>query len=704
VRVIVNEFYKTIRVVEDYSTGIYDNLVFSEGSLGIAEVRLKPDFLRGEWRQEISLPFVESNKSRFFWNAELIPNTTIKCFIIQDAIETELVNGEGVLEVHQDFTIKIVFERQDIGTISPVLHDFNIAVWQEISNTDLEIAVLPKNVTQDLLKMYNLQGELVAFLENADDIVTEEILFAQELLSFNMPYTDWKTQLINYDGEVVYKNKRYAITDIQDGIDDSGKYIYEVTCELVYVELLNKTIVGEFVVDLKTIREGAEMILKDTTWTVGQIDVDETETFSMLEVSKTSLWYIYTWATITGTEVEWNSLTREVNFVSRAKEVKKTFFRYGHNLKSIKRKIVPPKATVIYPYGKNGLNISTINLGLPYLEDYSWYTEQGISIETARKYYKKEMTFEDDRFLMMLSLKNEANRILSELSRPQISYECKVQDLSGITGSKENSFKIGDMVKVFNDDLNINVETRIVKLKKYHLQEWKNEIELGVLQEGLEHSQNTSGVREQVQSSQPSVIFAINETAGVTVRTQTDALLRLRYSSFGSTHGQVGLSMVGEVSNDCLLTIRFMIASTIVSQIIKQQLKAGWNTVGVPLLFTDLPEGTNNIDVEMSVSVGTINVPQKNLQMYMFANNLLGGGIGEQSAPAPQIIQHFADFDARLNQNMLEIKVNTYQRLFCNPRVPIIRRSIVQNISTNIEALDNDGIINNVTIALTKVV
>jgi phage minor structural protein len=704
--VIINEFYETFRSAEDYSSGISANLNFVNGSIDIAEVALDPLAILGTWEKTITTEMTNSNKNRFFWNSETGTNNSVRCYLIQNDVEVELVNGEGVIGLPNDmFTIKVVLNRITVEDDSPVLHDFNVAVWEEISNTDLELAVLPQNITQDLLKLYSLEGELIAFLENASGIVTEEVLSAQQLLSFSMPYTDLKTQMINYDGEVVYKNKRYAITDIQDGIDDSGKYIFDVSCELIYIELLNKTIIGEFIVDLKTIREGAEMILNGTGWTVGQIEVDEKKTYSMLDQKKTSLWYIYTWATITGTDVEWNSLTREVNFKSRDRVFNKTFFRYGHNLKSIKRKIVPPQATVVYPYGKNGLSIGGLNNGIEFLEDYSWYVEQGISLATARQFYKKELTFEDDRFLMMTSLREEGLKLLKELSRPQISYECKVQDLSNVTGVRGTSFSVGDIVKVFNDDLKINVETRIVKLKRFHQEEWKNEIELGILQEGLEHSQSNAGVREAVQGAQTSVIFATNELAGVTVRLQSDILLRLRYSSFGSPHGQIGLSLVGEATHDALLTIRFLLADKPVSQVIKHQVKAGWNTIGVPLLFTEIAEGTNDILVETSVSQGTINVPQKYLQMFMFANNLLGGGIGEESAPAPKIIQRI-DADRNIENLIIpEATPQISQTMTTNPRVPIHRRTIVQYRDTNIpNRLVGNGIIeDSVTVTLTRI-
>ena len=59
-------------------------------------------------------------------------------------------------------------------------------------------------------------------------------------------------------------------------------------------------------------------------------------------------------------------------------------FRYRRNLRTVRRRIRPPEATVLYGYGASGLNVAGVNGGAEYVEDFTFYTDQGIDITTAR--------------------------------------------------------------------------------------------------------------------------------------------------------------------------------------------------------------------------------------------------------------------------------------------------------------------------------
>lgn len=67
---------------------------------------------------------------------------------------------------------------------------------------------------------------------------------------------------------------------------------------------------------------------------------------------------------------------------------------------------------------------------------------------------------------------------LAELAQPRISYVMSAMDLSVLTGYEHETWKLGDIVMVYDDELNLSIKTRIVR-RQYNLQEpWKTVLEL----------------------------------------------------------------------------------------------------------------------------------------------------------------------------------------------------------------------------------
>lgn len=630
------------------------------------------DFVLSDNQVSGSLKFVieadisSYNDSRIFWDEYVTANTSLIVEVSKDEVEWIAIENNTSLPFDATtIFVSIGFNGTDL--LTPILHDFNISMWEEIVVPEIELVTVPKNITQDLIKLYDLKGDLNAFLENAQNPLTEELLLAQEVLTFSMPFTDAKSKLIKYDCEVTFKGKRYVVTDIEDGIAEDGSYIFDVSCELVYVDLLNKTINEEMFLDRLTIREGLEMLLQDTAWGVGQVDEDSTEKYSMKEIKKTKLWFINQWAKITQREIQWDSLNRLVNYIEKKETIVTTSFRYRKNLKSIKRKVTPPVATRIYGYGKNGIDFSGLNGGKAYIEDYSWYVAQGVPIELAREKYKKEYIWQDERYLYMYNLKLATEEIAKILSKPTVSYECKVIDLSVLTGKKEDSFAIGDEVLVENEDLLINAITRVVRIKRYHNEPWKNEVELGFLQKGLENQSSEISISDDVQSSSASSIFGSNELASVAINSVPSIALSLNFSNFSTSYAQIGFSVIGQATHDGTLSIKFSIGGKHIWNEIKQRVFAGFNSIGIPFLLQELPEGSDLFKVEMAIDNGVFNIQQNKAQIFIHAQNLLGGG-GGSSAPSASVIQYLKRTDYEYDQLL---DYNFYESFIYAKQIPI---------------------------------
>jgi phage minor structural protein len=494
----------------------------------------------------------------------------------------------------------------------------------------------PSNINRDIIRVYDLHGNLSAYLENAKNIYTDDFLNDRSILYFEMPFTDPKTKLIQYDAELIYKNRRYIVTEINDGIEENGDFNFAVTAELNYIELLNKTF-PTFEINAETPRDGLEKILAGTGWKVGIIEPDyESELFSMKESRKTALWLVRQAAKIIGLEIQWDSMNRVINLIKRIGSNRGAGFRYRKNLKSVKRTITPPQATVIIPYGKNGLTIAEVNDGKDYIENYDWYIMQGVSLSEARKKYRKEYILEDDRFILAGNLKRYAEDLLKEMAFPRISYQVTVLDLSAITGLEEDKFYLGDDVRIYNEDLNLNVTTRILRMKVYPQEPWRNEVELGFLEPGLVDVSSGS-ISSDVAEAQADLLFATNSTAA-TIGTTPQYPISLALSSFRSTNAQIGLMLICNASTALTVTIKFYADGTQVGPTIRQKVNAGYNTISAPFVLAQMPSGNKMFSVQVYTDTGTISIAANDIQLYIFARNLLGG-IAED-VPRPQTAEN----------------------------------------------------------------
>ena len=135
--------------------------------------------------------------------------------------------------------------------------------------------------------------------------------------------------------------------------------------------------------------------------------------------------------------------------------------RYRKNMTSITKTV---DATNIsnrvyalgYGEGVNQLTIEGVNGGVPYVED----------TESIGKYGLCPTIIVDGRYEIAENLKSYASRMLSELKDPYISYQIGAIDLYRLTGDKMSKFRPGGIVRIVDEEDNINLRTRIVTVEK----------------------------------------------------------------------------------------------------------------------------------------------------------------------------------------------------------------------------------------------
>ena len=159
-----------------------------------------------------------------------------------------------------------------------------------------------------------------------------------------------------------------------------------------------------------------------------------------------------------GVVYEWHMANRTVRILKPENEQPSgEFLSEELNLKSVAFKgnsngIV----TRLYPYGKDGLSISTVNQGCEYIENHA-YSDKVISA-----------VWKDDQYTDPQTLKDNAIEYLKKLAWPMRSYECEVTDLAKQLSDYDfMDFKLYKIVTLLDKVRKTRVDHRIVEYQEY---------------------------------------------------------------------------------------------------------------------------------------------------------------------------------------------------------------------------------------------
>ncbi|MFU0834009.1 MAG: hypothetical protein ACFWUC_13885 [Oscillospiraceae bacterium] len=461
---------------------------------------------------------------------------------------------------------------------------------------------------ENLPLLFDINGDIIGFLKDISDININYQISEAAVLTF----TSSGISNIKVDQEIIYQGERFLVTKIENDKSNTEKTFVE--CDSALIELNDKT-VKKVEFTSATIAEGLKKILNGSGWSVGSIDADD-YLHSMSETNKTVLNLIRTFAALTRHEIVFDTINRTVSFVKQIGEETNFVFRYRKNIQSIKRTIFAPEATVLYPIGRGGLTIESVNEGISYIEDYSWYTEQGISLQEARKKFKKEYYWEDERFIYAGNLMRAGIEKLAELARPRISYEMDV-----IAGAEQ--LKIGDYAWVIDDELGMKLKVRVVRMNIVPGREWENTIEFDYVIPGLQDDISETGT-SITASSESNMILVTNES-DISVGTSYTAVLEMSFSTYAPTNMQVGLVLVGTASTDLTLDGYFDIAGERVGVPIRQRVLTGKHIISMTFLASQIQEGSDFLRLYLKTDTGTFKVCKNESQLYIISQNLLGG-------------------------------------------------------------------------------
>lgn len=155
-----------------------------------------------------------------------------------------------------------------------------------------------------------------------------------------------------------------------------------------------------------------------------------------------------------------------LNLIKPSTEVT-AYFRYNKNLRGITKyedsSVIATRLYGLgYGEGVNQLNVITANpTSKPYVEAEKSYID---------KYGVIEKIWVDRRYTNAENLYYATLSKLNELKQPKVTYKIDALELYKITKLSIDKFDIGDVVNILDEELGININTRVVKKSKSNIE------------------------------------------------------------------------------------------------------------------------------------------------------------------------------------------------------------------------------------------
>lgn len=303
----------------------------------------------------------------------------------------------------------------------------------------------------------------IAVLENSFDVFLDQQVGGIDEVTLSLPMDDRKRQLIANESYIQMFDTIYVVREVSDY---KSKRVSEVFAEalwydLQYAEVLDKT-------EWDSSQAGSVMIdiLKGTGWALGRVDIESRRTLRT-DISKNRLEVLGEIESLYNGELIFDTQAMTVGLVKPEGKHTGASISYDKNASDIEAHYdTRDLVTKIYAYGKNGMSIADANEGVPYLEDYS-YTNR-----------VRVRTIKDERYTNPFHLRDVVRNALDVLAKPTTSYSVKMAELSKRSGLEHEQFFIGGIVRIYDKELNLDVDARIMDWKYNVIDPNKTELTL----------------------------------------------------------------------------------------------------------------------------------------------------------------------------------------------------------------------------------
>lgn len=356
---------------------------------------------------------------------------------------------------------------------------------------DIQLHDIPKSPYEKLgfsrPMVLDRNGAWESVLERAYDIVVTGEVNGADTLEFKLPYSDEKRLTIDNEKSVQIVDDTYRIRTLTDEKASDGSIVTSVYAEAAFYDLAYSAEKEPQEYNAALAEEPMRYALAGTGWSVGTVDVRTLRTWSCEDDNALAI--LRSVQSIHGGDLVFDSKNRLVHLFVFSGKVSGALFAYRKNLNSIKR-VVDTRSLItrLYAVGKDGMTFASINGGKSYVEDYTYTSEIRVS------------TLDLSNFTNPYQMLEFTKMRMAEYGKPRVSYVLSAMDLSVLTGYEHEQWNLGDIVTVDDRDLNITLQTRIIR-RQYNLQEpWKTVLELSSKLRELGDS-NTTNIADQLDQS-----------------------------------------------------------------------------------------------------------------------------------------------------------------------------------------------------------
>lgn len=325
-----------------------------------------------------------------------------------------------------------------------------------------------------MLKLYNKQLQLKAYLENAFKISYEQQFNSIWTAAFSLPLNDSKeNEITAFDFLELFDNdKRIGMFRIlpKETVKNENTKTIAYKCEHVLATLLSDVLFRYHQLSNYTTKDVLEYLLSQQEtkhWKLGKCDFTRYFHYSW-EHENTILGPLFSVPKPFDEPYEWTwddsigNYPWTLNLVKVSNEITGEI-RYRKNLKGIRKEedptdIITRLYCLGYGEGVNQLDISKVNpTKKPYIEAPQHIID---------KYGIHKYIWADKRFENVDTLFSSGQAMLNKKCIPKVSYSVESIDYELIDPYKLEKYEVGKLIRINDEELGIEVDVRLMKKSK----------------------------------------------------------------------------------------------------------------------------------------------------------------------------------------------------------------------------------------------
>lgn len=310
-----------------------------------------------------------------------------------------------------------------------------------------------------MIKVYDYRGQFLFLLDSLKDWkITEDLEKGYKTMEFKVPCTQLNLESFVEENYVETSDYKYVIKEIRLESND----FFTVYCSPNLEEVIGP-IFQIFDLFELSLEEGYRYCLGQTVdWDVDYNSVKQTQ-ITYQTKNKNGLEMIRKIAEDNKQELWFDTKNKLVRVYDKMGKEFGSYFSNELYLKELqKQSSTYDYYTVVYPYGKDGLDISSINGGRKYLSDYTYSNKQ------------IEKVIVDESLSYAEDVLRWGQGMLDEYSQPKSSYRLKLSLVDGVG--------LGDTIMLVDKLKRIKQKQRVVKIVYYPFEPENSTVDISNIQ------------------------------------------------------------------------------------------------------------------------------------------------------------------------------------------------------------------------------